>query len=92
VEYYATAIGPGGAPIAQAGSQAAPLRVTVAGAARLQDGGGGDGGGSGSTTWILIGAGALAVAVLVAIVLIAGASGDELTDQTRPNGPVVVGF
>lgn len=91
IDYYAVAIGPGGAPIAEAGTRASPLHV-VAGGSSLSGGNGGGGGGGAGVPWLWVGAGAAAVAVVVVVVLVASSSGDTLSDDTQPSAPVVMGF
>jgi len=88
VEYYALAIGPGGAVLADTGSEADPLRYRVeGGAAAVEDDE--DGGGS-ALPWVLVGLGVLAVgaAVVIAILLTGGSDSEGNTEVD----PFVVRF
>lgn len=91
LEWWAEAIGPGGAVIATAGSAGDPRTASAALAGRTplaiapasdEDGGGG------AELWIALGAGAV-VAGVVVIVLLASAGGSE---GTAVDGPFVMGF
>ena len=93
VEYYAAAVGPGGATLAAAGSEDAPLDLTVG--AGASSGAGGtphlppaEDDDSGGSAWIWIGIGAaVALGVIVAVVLLAGGSGES--DVTQPDPPAI---
>jgi hypothetical protein len=83
-EYYAEAVGPGGAVLASRGSEGAPLSVDLlAVSASGED----DGGGVPLWVWIAGGAGLVAIAVVV-IVLVA-TSGGGTSDDTQPTAPMV---
>jgi hypothetical protein len=92
VEYYAEAVGPGGAVLAAEGSRGAPRTAGAGGL--IADGGGGGGGlvddggddGGGVPIWVFIGAGVVAVAAVVVIILLA--TGGE-SDQTQLSPPIV---
>jgi hypothetical protein len=91
VEYYAEAVGPGGAVVASAGSLEAPMTTTARGAATPPIGGAAAPADeeSGVPVWALVagGAGVAALAIVLAIVLFGG---ESLTDNTQPSAPVVV--
>lgn len=74
VEYYAAAVGPGGAIVARHGSQADPRAYRVEGQG---------GGGAPVWPWIVAGAGVVAVAVTVTIIVVLS-SGETLTQPTAP--------
>jgi hypothetical protein len=88
VEYWAVAIGPGGAPLASVGSEDAPLRYGAAGE-DVEGGGASEGGGS-ALPWILIGAGVILVAVAVAVTIVL--VGNQDAEPTTQVSPFVVGF
>lgn len=82
VEYYAEAVGPGGAIIATAGSESSPLRWAPRdGSAVAPDPG--EGGGPGAWVWILGGVGVVAVAAVVVLVA-TSSSGDPSTQPSLP--------
>lgn len=89
VEYHVLAVGPGGAVLASAGSEAEPLRHRVASEEEEEEEAEDDGGGS-ALPWILVGAGVLVVAavVILAVVLVGG--GDSEGNTTVD--PFVVRF
>lgn len=91
VEYYAEAIGPGGAVLASDGSRDAPRTASAGGVVAGGGGGaviGGDDEGDegGAPIWLFVGLGAVAVAAaVVAVVLITSAQ----SDQTQLGAPTV---
>lgn len=90
VEAHASARGPGGAVIADAGTRASPNRIPPASGG--DGGGGGSGGngddqdGGGAATWAWIGAGAAVVAAAVVLTAVALSSGGP-SDLTQPRSP-----
>ncbi len=75
VEYYAEAIGPGGAVIARTGEPSAPLRAAPVVAAAAT------GGGEPTWPWVVGGVGAaLVVAVVVTVVVLTAGGGQSGTD------------
>jgi hypothetical protein len=80
-EYYAEAIGPGGAVVAQDGSQGAPLSLDLALGANSSDGG------VPVWVWVAGAAGLAAIAVIVIIAVVASSGG--VSDDTQPSGPMV---
>jgi len=89
VEYFAEAIGPGGAVVAWAGTRMQPLRFGAAaaeGAAGAGGGGGGGGGGpvdtgegGGVSAWPFIIGGVLVAGAIVLVVLLTGGPSDDTT-------------
>lgn len=89
VEYYAVAIGPGGATLAEMGSAERPLRsiagIEDTGAAPAPQPTEDDDSGGGVATWLWIGAGVLVVAATVVLVVVL-TSGES--DVTQPSAPM----
>jgi len=98
VEYYAEAIGPGGAVLATAGTSGAPLHAATRARASEEQGAmsagatspstsarDSDGGGLSPWIWIGIGAAVVAAGVLVAL-LVTGAIGGDPDTQPSPFG------
>ena len=97
-QYYAVAVGPGGASLASAGSAEEPLSTTVPRASSGAAGGAGlppDEAGTsrgGGTPWAwIIGGGLAAVAVATVLTALAVSSSNS-ESGTQPSGPVVEGF
>jgi len=90
VEYFVEAIGPGGAMIANEGSEDSPTTHTVVGAAAdgpppddpLEDDD--DGGGGNVGLWVGLAVGAAVVAIVVAIIVVAASSADNQTSMPSP--------
>lgn len=78
ISYYAEAIGPGGAVIATAGSEAAPL--SYAGAEARS----GEGGGLDPWPFVIAGGAALVLGAVIAIVAVAATSTPSNTTQVEP--------
>jgi len=90
VEYWATAVGPGGAPLAQEGTAAAPRRVIELAPGEDGNGSGDDRGGGGISPWVWVALGAaVLVGAGVAVGLAAASSGGQ-SDITRPMLPIVI--
>lgn len=92
IEYYAVAIGPGGAALASVGSEHAPLRLTLGGTVAGADpslvpsaGGEGEGEGDGTEAWPWIALGGV-LGVTLVVVVIALLTGGE-SDVTQPGAP-----
>lgn len=84
VDYYALALGPGGAILATSGSADEPLRFRVSGAGATEAVEAEDKGGS-ALPWVLVGVGVLAVAAGVIIaILVAGGNDDEGNTNVSP--------
>ncbi len=83
VEYWAEAVGPGGAVVATHASAVSPRRVEPA--APVVVGGEAEGG---VAPWVWIGGGVLAAGIVVAVIALA-ASGGGPSDQTQPSYPAV---
>lgn len=88
IEYYAEAVGPGGATLAADGTAARPQRISapdLSNAGRARGGGGGGGGGISPWIWVAIGAVAIGAGVTIAVVATRPQS-----DITRPLLPTIV--
>lgn len=88
VEWYAEALGPGGAVVANIGSATAPMHHARNGDSDLGTTDGLDSAeGDGVPLWVWIAGGAgIALVTVLAIVLLAG---ESLSDDTQPSGPIV---
>jgi hypothetical protein len=88
VEYYAEAIGPGGAVLVAEGSELQPRRASFGGGAGGEGGGPPPGGGDDDSVVLWVVVGAVGVALLVgAIILFATVGGGS--DATQPDPPVI---
>lgn len=83
VEYYAEAVGPGGAVVTSVGSIEQPLSVTLEAPAPPP---------GGFPTWVYVGAGAVIVVGLIAVVAITASGGSNEPADTRPSLPMQVSF
>jgi hypothetical protein len=91
VEARAIALGPGGATVAEAGSEAQPFRHVVPGSEILavDDGSDDEGGG---VNWLWVGVGAAAAVLAVVVVGIAASGGPDGTESSDLYGPTIPGF
>ena len=81
-EYYAEAVGPGGAVLVRQGSEISPMPVQLAGVVGEEDSGGG------VPVWVWIAGGAAVVAIAVVIIAVLATSGG-VSDDTQPTAPMV---
>jgi hypothetical protein len=79
-EFYAEAVGPGGAILARDGQEASPLSVDLA-VATADEGGG-------VPVWVWIVGGVVLAGIAVTIIAVAATSGG-VSDDTQPTGPMV---
>lgn len=87
VEFYAEAVGPGGAVLASEGTSGAPRRSTIAGLLAPAETGPGPivgGGGGGIPAWPFLVGGAVLVAVAVTLVVIFATGGNDGTQLSFP--------
>ena len=85
VEWYAEAVGPGGAIVANQGTADDPERLGRSGSDTSSGSLGEEDGGVPLWVWVTAGAGAVLLGVLAVVLL----SGGALTDDTQPSGPVL---
>ncbi len=81
IEYYATAVGPGGAPLATDGSPEHPSRLATPAGSSAPDGNGS----GGVSPWIWVAIGALALGAGVTIALVATRPESDITRPLLPS-------
>jgi hypothetical protein len=97
LDYYAEAVGPGGAVLATLGTREEPRPSEPALAPGSPQpiragGGGGGGGGGGPSPWLFVGIGAAVAAVAALVVVIVVLVTGSQPAGTQPEPPLVIGF